>query len=360
MSFWKKEIIKSKEDLFGLDLGNHSVKIIQMKKRGKLDEIRSWGIFEVGSECIKDGRIIDKEKMSQIIQKALERVQPHKISTRKVVCSLLESKVFLRIISIPAMKKESVSEAVKWEMEANIPLSIDEVYYDWQLLDKKDKKRRILAVAVSREVVDEMVETLELAGLSVYALEMESVATARSLIPQEADSKEAFFIVDIGKTKTSFVISEGVVPVFTSSIPFSSFGITESISKGLGVRIEEAEKLKIQQGIEHSFQNSSVFGFVKPFLENLAVEIEKSIDFYQETPEKSKKITRIFLSGGGSNLRGLASYLTARLSKEVILGNPWTNFRFGNKLPIINKKDSACFSTAIGLALREIRYEDKC
>jgi type IV pilus assembly protein PilM len=159
----------------------------------------------------------------------------------------------------------------------------------------------------------------------------------------------------MGAKRTNFLITDGTVPNFTSSVPFSSEGLTDAISKSMNVGYEEAEKIKEEQGIEHSFENSSIFNAAKSLLENLSVEIEKTIDFYQGLSKGSGEIKGIIICGGGSNLKGLLPYLTTRLCREVSMGDPWTNFNLGNSLPLISKEKSVRYATAIGLALKGIK-----
>ncbi|MDQ1284556.1 MAG: hypothetical protein QG620_904, partial [Patescibacteria group bacterium] len=290
-----------------MDLSDLSVKVFQMEKRGKIDKIRSFCSLDIPEGCIEDGRIVDKETVSEVIRNAVKKAGPEKINTRKVICSIPESKAFLRIINVPKIEEAEAGEAIKWEIEANIPLSVDQVYFDWQFLGEIDGGRSVLAVAVSREIIDDTVSVLGAAGLEVYGMEVESVASARSLIVQGSASGESFLIVDLGAKKTSFIITEGNIPSFTSSVPFSSQGITDVISKKLGVDKMEAEKIKANQGIEHSFENSSIFDSVRPLLENLSCEIEKTADFYKNISKETKDIQKIIMCGGGSNLKGMAS-----------------------------------------------------
>jgi type IV pilus assembly protein PilM len=271
---------------------------------------------------------------------------------------LPESKAFLRIISVPKIEEAEAVEAVKWEMEANIPMPIEQVYYDWQFLETKNKgKQNVLTAAVSRDIVDDFIEVLEKANLKVYGLEIESVASARSLVKQKEDGNDekVSLIVDLGAQRTSFIIVVGGVPYFTSSIPFSSESINDTISKGMNLNSTEAEKIKIDHGIESSNDNP-VFGVVKSLLENLIQEIEKTTDFYGEINKDNANVEKIILCGGGSNMKGLIPYMTKRLGKEVVLGDPWANLRMGNKLPIVNKESSARYSTVVGLALRALNY----
>ena len=356
MNFFTRKIFNSGDHFFALDLGDLSIRVLELDRNGKNDKIKSFGYAAVPAGLIEDGRVMDKGKVAQIIAGAIKKSGPGRISTKKVVCSLPESKAFLRIINIPKVSEEEAYEAIKWELEANIPLTSDQIYFDWQFLEEKEGKQRVLTIAVSREVVDEITETLSMAGLDVYGLELESVSSTRSLIDADAKREDISIIVDIGSKKTSFIISEGSVPCFTSSVPFSSQAITEIICGKMSISREEAGRMAANAGIEYSLENSAVFSVVKPLLESLAAEIEKTADFYQTISKESQAVSRVILCGSGANLKGIIPYLAARLSREIMVGDPWTNLDFGNRLPIIDRENSVCFVTAVGLALKDINY----
>lgn len=358
MNVLKKNIINFEDACFGVDLGDLFVKVLQLEKKGVDDVVRSYALATIPEGCIEDGRIIDKHQVAKAIKAAIAAAKPKKISTKKVICCLPESKVFLRVLSLPAMEQTEISEAIKWEIEASIPLSVDQVYYDWQLIGEADGKQNILTVAISREIVDDVLEVLELANLEVYGLETESVATTRSLIADSATPGEVSLLVDLGSKRTNFIVAEGNVPFFTSSISFSSNGVTDAIAKTLGISSEEAEKLKISEGVGSCHGEDCVLNSINAYLEGLSSEIEKTIDFYQNISVKSGKVGKIIICGG-ANLKGLVPYLTKRLRQKIYIGDPWTNLNFGERLPIIDREKSLQFTNAIGLAIKKQDYEDR-
>lgn len=359
MSFLSKKIFNPDPKIFGLDLSDLSIKVLQLERNGDREGVRSYSCADIPSGIIEDGRIVYKEKVVEIIKAAVSAAAPKKITTRKVICSLPESKAFIRIITIPKMKEEEAMEAVKWEMEATIPLPIDRVYFDWQFLENSGgNKQNILTVAVSREVVDDCTEVLSKAGLEVYGMEVESLASARSLVKEKEDKDSSCLIVDLGAQRTSFIMIVKGAVYFTSSIPFSSENINNIIAKTVGVTLKEAEKIKLRYGLGDIKNDPSLFHAMKPLLENLVVEIQKTLDFYNDISQKNSQISGIILCGGGANLKGLVPYLTRRLAKEISIGDPWINTRLGGRVPIIAKEDSIRYSTAIGLALRGLYYEN--
>jgi len=81
------------------------------------------------------------------------------------------------------------------------------------------------------------------------ALEIESQATARALVKNQV-SPFPLLIVDLGATRTSFIIFSGYSLRFTSSIPICGNTFTKAIAKNLGISFKKAEKIKIKYGLK--------------------------------------------------------------------------------------------------------------
>lgn len=361
MSIFSKNLFTFSKGVFGLDLSDHSVKLLQLKSDGQRENVVGYSEVALPAGSVSEGDIVDQEKVRSSIQQAMQNSFPRKINTKYVICSLPETKVFLRIITLPKMKKEEAAEAIRWEIEANIPLSLDQVYFDWQILGsgfstEKDKLS-VLVVAVARNVVEQFLDTVEGSGLLVAGLEIESIAQTRSLLGNNnVDSTS--LIIDIGNKRTSFVIAKGNIPCFTSSVPISPYAIISEIAKEFGVSQDEAHKIMHTHGIGSYINEDQIFSAVKDILNNLVLEIRKSMDFYLAELKYSSRIDKILVCGGGATIKGMIPYLARELEYAIELANPWINLKLGRKLPLIDRSKSVEFSTAIGLALRALHYED--
>ena len=117
-------------------------------------------------------------------------------------------------------------------------------------------------------------------------------------------------------------------------------------------------KIKNSYGIGSEFKNNDLLSSLKPVLENLVSEIERSIDFFISELKYAEKIDDIIICGSQANIKGLCSYLSKRLGRMVLLGNPWTNVNLGKDLPEIERNKSVEYSTAIGLAIKGLDYEN--
>lgn len=364
-NFMRTDVIHLMRPPMGLDLSDLSVKLIQIDKSVRGYAVRSYARSDILNNGIRNGEIQHPEEVTKAIKRALEKSLPKKPNTRRVVCSIPETKAFLRIIEMPKMEKKEMAEAIHWEIEENIPLGIDQVYYDYQVLEKKlgqddGKHQNVLIVAVSRSIVDSFIRVVQDAGLEVMGMEVESVAQARCLLPDKQEEDHSSLIVDIGDRRTSLLFSVGNAIAFTSSTSVSSQMMTEAYASHFRIDAKKAEKMKIEQGIGSVVSEDVFFRAVEPVLKNLYGQIDHSMSFIVNSLKYTKDVDDIILCGGGANTKGLSLYLSRKTGIPVRVGDPWKNIEFYKRVPPIPQKDAIQYSTAIGLALQSLyfAYED--
>lgn len=342
------------ECYFGVDFSGSSLRLLQLEKKGKSLDILGWSEKKIPKGIIEQGKIIKKEAFVEIFQEALEKVNGS-FSGNNIMLTIPEEKIFTRVVSVPVVEdKESLEDAIKWETESNIPIALNDIYYDWQIIDKNEEKIDVLIMATAKEVVDNYLEIFDSLDLKIIALEPESLSMARSLILN--GSQGYVLLVYIGTNSSNFAICKNGLPIFTANSSVSGKMMTEIVVKELGISFEKAESYKIKKGLEVALNSregsNAIFNSV---LEILLKEINSNIDFLQENlfpEEKNKKISKIIMCGGGSNLKGLSSYLTVKLRQPVVQSNPWVNLNFIEKIPPISKQDSQGFAPVIGLTLK--------
>lgn len=257
------------------------------------------------------------------------------------------------------MKIEEAQEAIRWEVEANIPLRLDEVYFDWEIIRPPNKKidhLDVLMSAVPRELIDSYVSLFRGVGLKPFSFEPESVALSRSMVKRGL-LKEPMMIVDLGQTHTSFVIYAGYGLRFASSLKISGDGMTEVIARTLKLSKRDAERLKKEVGLGRD-RDERVFEALVPTMTAIRDQISEYIKFYEghsEHVHDGNRVTKIILSGGGAHLKGIEEYLSSSLKISVEKANPWINI-FGpttQEIPELEYKESLRFATVLGLALME-------
>ena len=354
-------------EAFGIDISDLSLKIIKLKKKGKKIDLDSFGLERIEPGIIKSGEIKDEQALTRTIKKAIGKVQGQKLDTRYVTASLPEEKSFLKIIQIPKMAEEDLNNAVLFEAENYIPLPLEKVYFGFQKIEPiRDHLDHfdILIACLPKETVDPYINSLKKAGLIPMALEIESQAIARALVKDQR-TVSPLLLIDFGETRTSFIIFSGCCIRFTSTIPISSYQLTQKISQDLKIDIKKAEKIKLKYGFdqdpkEKTAEGEKVLQALSPIMADLVIQIKECLDYYQthaeheHLPVNSKGLEKIFLCGGGANLVGLTDFLKKEIKIPVERGNPWININLKKKSSL-SSKESLSHSTALGLALRGIQ-----
>ena len=340
----------------------------------------SFGQEEIKPGIIKNGKLEDPAALSKVIKNSLKKVRGEDLKTKYVVACLPEEKAFLEIIKMPLMEEKELKSAVLLEAENYIPLPMEQVYLDFEVipsLSGPSDKMEVLIAALPKKIIDSYVEAIRGADLFPKALEVESQSIARALV-KNGMSPFPVLLIDLGATRTSFTIFSGRSLRFTSSISVSSQGFTKAISNTLKTSLTEAENLKLKWGIEGAFgigkeketlkvqnQQKKVFEALIPSLTNLVEEIKKYIDYYQSHTKEDnlsrdkREISKIILCGGGARLSGLPEFLSSQLKIPVELGNPWVNILPAplKEIPVLSFKESLAYTTALGLALRGLEYD---
>lgn len=371
------ELLTLKPEAFGLDISDSSLKIAKLEKNGKSLSLASFGKTVIEPGVIEKGEVKDEKALIEIIKESLHKVSGKNLNARYVIASLPEEKSFLQVIQMPKMNEKELKKAVYFEAENYIPLPVEEVYLDFQIvtpvydhLDHLD----VLVVAFPKEIVDAYVNPLKKAGLNIKALEIEPLAITRALI-KNGLSPHPVLLIDLGENGTGLMIFSGYSLRFTSFIPISSKQFTKTISDALGVSFQEAEtlklkyglskkyKIKIKNGIEKEINQGKISEALFPLLTDLTKRIEKYLGYYnthvshEHLSPDGKIIEKILIFGGGANLKGIGQFLSLNLKVPTELSNPWTNILKGSlqKVPELSFSQSQAFVCAFGLALRGIR-----
>lgn len=337
----------SNNDFVGIDVGSNAVRLVQLKKTGDKFSLVAFGSIQLPANISQSESKLDMQKVAQLIQQLL---RSSKISTKNIATALPGSAVFSTVVKMPPMSQSELTQAVKYQAEQNIPLKVEDVRIDWQIVRKNNEtgESAVMLVAAPKAKVNRTMELFSMASLDVVALETTPIATARAL---STASDPLFMIVDIGGSKTELTVVENGVVTHVRTLPSGGYALTRSIAQNLGLDVAQAEQFKLKFGLSQNKLEGQVFKAMRPILNTITDEIQRSMKFYQD--QYGGIVSRIILTGGSSNMNELVSYLKATLNIEVVYGNPWAKVVFQPELTEKLNQCSPEFACAIGLAMRE-------
>lgn len=324
----------------GIDISDSRILVTRLKKTGGNIMVDSCQRIDLPSGVVVNSHIIDREKLSDSFKIVLNKIKAESGCDKKIVFGLPKDKVFVHLFTSEKdiTQKEtrlSIEKLIREDVEKSIPLSASDIYYSYKILSDTSARKKFLIVAVSRNLLQEWQDFFITNGVDVQVYDLSSQATYRNLFKKMP--KNPLCVLDIGSDFTSFTVfnSEGLR--YSHAIRAAGKYFNQIISQDLNIELDEAEKLKIKEGI---VKKSKAYQSLEKGFEPIINTAREIFDFvFKQTGEKVEKI---IIVGGSSLMKGVEEYLSTYLQVPVEIGKP---------LILKNKADFE-FLNSTGLALR--------
>ncbi len=323
--------------VIGIDIGTSSIKAVELARAAGGVEVRHWAIEPLTGTDTKSA-----------LKKIGERLR---FNGQTLVCAVFGKGTLIRYVDLPRMPLEDLRKSYIYDLDKYFPFDPKSIYTDCSILDpeNKDKKMLVLLAAVKKEMVDERLKLFKEAGLELSSVTINSIAIAnafRRLGPSVNASGKAKAVLDIGGSASCLMIFKDSSPRFARDIFVGSHELTKKIANALGVNEAQAEALKLAPGEKLA----QVLEACDMPINTLITEIRLSMDYYMT--EKNVQVDELFLSGGGSLLKGMSDVFAKNLGLPVKIWNPLESGYL--KVPAASgeiQNYAAQFGVALGLGL---------
>lgn len=306
--------------VWAIDIGSNALKALRMHQGVDGLEVLDFAYLE-HSKNLSSGEVGTEEK-EQIVADTLHRFLLEKdIAQDEVAISIAGQNSFARFIKLPPVEPKKIPEIVQFEAVQQIPFDINEVEWDWQLMENENSPDKEVGLfAIKNELIAEVMDHFTKENLRVSCVQIAPMALYNYAFYDLKDvaesNKKATVILDMGAENTTLVICTKD-SVWQRSIRIGGNTFTQAISDAFRKSFETAEKLKRTAPMSKYMRQ--IYTAMKPVYTDLGGEIQRSLGFYSSSPQgRDKTLTRIIAVGGGMKLQGLAKYLTQTLGIQVI------------------------------------------
>ncbi|MBA3679343.1 type IV pilus assembly protein PilM [Candidatus Saccharibacteria bacterium] len=343
------KLLPQEENYFGLDLGSSAIKLAQLRELHGRPSLVTYGDIEIDDTLLASDSEIDQGRVSELIKQLADDA---KVTTKNVVASLNASQSYTAIITTPKLSHAELAESIKFQADKVIPMAIDQVKLDWAVVgeDAEKEEMEILLVAAPNNIAKKYLNIVQKAGLELMALEINPIAQSRSLI-SAADKDKCIIIVDIGVLASDIAIVKNTIPQLVRSVTVGGKAFSRVVTQNLGIDESQADQFLKKFGMDETKIEGQVFKTLKPVVDHLVEELNKSITFFQEK-NQAQQVEKIILTGGTTALPGLPLYLANATGITVEIGNPWQNISYPSELQSNLAGLSLSYATAIGLSMR--------
>lgn len=319
--------------ILGLDVGSHTVKAVELRQT-----LRDLEVVQLRSLRLDGGAPSPGAELREFLRQ-------HDLPGEHVVTSLPGDRASVRRVRFPFTDRRKIAPAVPFEIESQVPFELDDFVLDWQIVAEGADGAEVAVTLAPRGEMALLLETLGEAGAGPRVVEAEGLVLGHLAATYELPGVR--LLADLGHRKTTLCLLDEGRPVAARTLALGGLAVTRALAGERGLDEDEAERLKIEQGVLGARGSAAAAAVV----ERLAREMVRSIGSLETTPGGGprRRVERVDLVGGTAHLHGVDAVLGERLGLPVArLALP-----SGDLGPdLLAGGDPALFAPAVALALR--------
>lgn len=301
------------QKILAIDLGTYSLKALLIERRFEEFEILEFSEVVLNHQL----RLSHEEQLALALEQLM--VDNKWLTSDVVVTALPGHLMSSRVLEMPLASLKRIQDVLNFELENHIPVSVEDIFSDFHVLQQKGATTEVLAVYLPESKVEKYMEVLVDKGFDPKYLGADLIDLATlaqvSMIP-----KEGFYVLlDIGHTKTNICIMEGTKLRYARTLGVAGFHFTRAIQRAYHLNYEKAESLKISRGRIYVREEES--DQISRILTHIAIElitfIKQTIMAFQ-SQDGQIPISAFYCCGGSSQLIGLLDYLSFHLKSNVM------------------------------------------
>jgi type IV pilus assembly protein PilM len=325
-------VAKSKR-ILALDIGASKLVLAEFSAApGQVPELLKYGIGYFGADVENE-----TDLSAYIVSTVRDIMREQGIKKAPLIMSVSGQAVFPRFVKLPPVASDKVYQIVQYEAEQNVPFPINEVVWDYQLIeDPASQETNVMLVAVKTETVTRLTDCVVAADLEPEIVDVAPMALYNLVRFNYPDLEGCTMVLDIGSRSSNLIFIEDQ-RIFSRSMPVAGNAITQELMKEFEVGFEEAEALKKEHGFVafggvYAGPDSEIADRVSKVVRNvitrLHAEVNRSINFYRSQQGGSPP-SLVLLCGGSSIIPHTDTFFREKLQIQVEYLNPFLSIAVG-------------------------------
>jgi general secretion pathway protein L len=295
--------------ILGLDLGSRRVKAVLLDTT--LRGFTVTGIAQAPVAPAVEGGPPAAERLASAVSALLaDRGWSADVAAAASLPGVMAS----HLVTLPFTDTRRIEQTVLYEVEAAIPFDIDQVAWDWQILDGQPGRSDLFIGVTRRDELTAIVSALSGVGFDPAIVTPAGPALAAlwaaGAVADPAGPGEAELVVDVGAERThACVVSEGRC-VFARTFATGASTLLRSAARVSG---RNPDEVAVDEGLPAWLAGPGGAGALRAALAPLVRELRATLHAFEGRPPR-RPVVRIRLAGGIASWEGLAPALSEGLS----------------------------------------------
>lgn len=296
-----------------IDLGSRYIHILAGNKTASTTDIKHVIEIECSEGCFNAQGQVNVEAVAPVIRKALRE---NKIKVSGVSITLQSPYLITTEVSLPLLKKSELRIALEQEI-AKYADAEKQYSIIHNIIEEEDRTNTYRVRALPNEIIESCIYLVKkIGGLQLKALNTHDYYMQQKI--ESSRSNENVVIADIGSNFIQLYLVEKGKLIFTQHAFINTVRSEKAFEKQAGTgegsfRNIDLSKETITNDI---YLKQSLEGYMK----SICTQIESMI-YYQVNRNASEPVSKVYIMGGVSNIKGVSEYIREELGLPVDLVN---------------------------------------
>jgi type IV pilus assembly protein PilM len=309
----RRRFMAAGNGVWGIDVGQCGLKAVKLRPAAEEGKVEL-----VAFDFIEHPKILSQPdaEPEEIIKAALEKfVSRNEWQKDQFVIGVPGQQTFARFCKLPPVEPKKLPDLVKFEAAQQIPFSMDEVVWDYQVFQATDSPDVEVGIfAMRKDLIRKYLDYFDQLGVAPIAIQTIPSALYNfcQWDAQGAGENGATVLIDVGAQNTDLIVVESN-SAWYRNIPLGGNSFTEALVKAFKLSFAKAENLK--RTAADSKYARQVFQAMRPIFSDLVAEIQRSLGFYSST-HRDVELKQVLACGNAFRLPGLQKYLENNLTLD--------------------------------------------
>lgn len=322
--------------IVGIDIGSSSIKIVEMAPSSTGGSVTNYSEIKLSGDAGSDHRL-------EIVASLREFISRYDMDSTHFCVGLHHSYVTHRKLQFPIKERHNIQRILPFEIEENIPLSLDNAIIDARILSYEGNSSHVLASATSHAHVEEIINLCQDSGFDPFIVSTNALAYAnlfedwtippieRTVVAEldegedkkEIPKQDAGILLNIGHSSSQMLAYSNKELFSIRSFNWGSRQIAEALSRKYDLPPKEARKELESKGFvllqeTGATKDQIVFSnTIKETIDEFVHDLRLTI--IEIESKHNVEVKKCSLTGGASQIKNFGAYITQKIE---IVTNP--------------------------------------
>lgn len=296
-----------------IEIGYSLTRVCEVDYKAKTHKVYRYFMIPTPEGVINDGVLTPSPEYVDLLKSALAG---SKMKSKQVVFTITSGRIASREVMIPFVKENRIADVVNANASDYFPVDLSQYQLAYNILgtvgeEKKAQQYKLLVLAAPFALLDKYYELARALKLEVAAIDYAGNSVFQ--VAKDKCSKGTNLVIKIDERSSLVMAIKNGTFSFTRNV---AYGVDEAID----TVIESGrwkECTNVREAVDTmSFNDCTMTEEVKAALDPLTGGIARVVDYYV-SHNTDAQVEKIYITGLGADIKGLAEMLGRELNLEV-------------------------------------------